>query len=141
MKTDLLRIGELASATGTTPDTLRYYERLGLLPAPKRTAAGYRQFDAQAVSRLRFIKKAQRLGLTLEEVRAVLTQRTSGLLPCGSVVAFAERHLAQIERQLVELTASGDALRRQLRRWKRNRASDRCARAEFCSLIEEMELA
>ena len=140
MKKEILQIGELARQTGTTPDTLRYYERLGLLPAPQRTAAGYRLYDPSAVSRLRFIRKAQRLGLTLEEIRTILGQRARGQRPCGSVVAFAERHLAQIEQQLTELLAARDALRKQLRRWKRSDVSDRCVQAEYCSLIEELEL-
>lgn len=134
-----MRIGELAQATGTTPDTLRYYERLELLPAPRRTAAGYRLYDESALSRVRFIKKAQRLGLSLEEIRSVLGQRARGQLPCGSVVTFAEKHLEQIERQLAELTAARDALRKYLLRWKRNRTSERCVSADYCSLIEELD--
>lgn len=140
MKNQAIRIGELARAAGVTPDTLRYYERLGLLPAPKRSAAGYRLYDGVAAGRLRFIRKAQRLGLTLEEIRAVLDQRSRGRLPCGSVVAFAERHLARIEAQLAELTAARDALMKQLDHWKRQRTSDRCATADYCSLIEELDM-
>ncbi|GIX50525.1 MAG: Cd(II)/Pb(II)-responsive transcriptional regulator [Limisphaera sp.] len=135
-----MRIGELARATGTTPDTLRYYERVGLLPAPRRTAAGYRLYDDRALSRVRFIRKARRLGLSLQEIRSVLGQRARGQLPCGLVVRFAERHLEQIERELAGLTAVRNALRQQLSRWRRNRTSDRCVTAEYCSLIEELAL-
>lgn len=135
-----MRIGQLARAIGTTPDTLRYYERLGLLSVTRRTAAGYRLYDTAALARLRFMKKAQRLGLSLDEIRSVFAQRARGHFPCGSVVAFAEQHLARIEQQLAELTAARDTLRKQLHRWKCNRTSDHCAQAEFCSLIEEFEL-
>jgi len=134
-----MRIGELARVTGTTPDTLRYYERLGLLSAPLRTAAGYRLYGESMVFRVRFIKKARRLGLSLAEIRSILGQRARGKLPCGSVLRFVEQHLEEIERQLAELTAARDALRGQLARWKRERSPERCISAEYCSLIEELE--
>jgi len=135
-----MRIGELARVTGTTPDTLRYYERLGLLPAPRRTAAGYRIYGESMVSRVRFIRKARRLGLSLGEIRSILGQRARGELPCSSVLRFVEQPLEQIERRLAELTAARDALRRQLARWKRERTPERCLSAEYCSLIEELEV-
>lgn len=67
---------------GVRPDTIRYYERAGLLPAPERTAAGHRSYDAGALDRLRFIQGAQRLGLRLADIRTLLTVRDTGTCPC-----------------------------------------------------------
>ena len=73
-----LRVGELAEAVGATSDTIRYYERAGLLPPPRRTPAGYRTYDVLAVDRLRFIQGAQRLGLRLADIRDLLSVRDTG---------------------------------------------------------------
>src|SRR5690349_24171477 len=78
-----LRVAELADAVGLSPDTIRYYERAGLLPPPARTRAGYRAYDASAVERLRFIQGAQRLGLKLGDIRDLLAVRDTGTCPCG----------------------------------------------------------
>src|SRR3954453_22926339 len=86
-----LRVGELAEAVGATSDTIRYYERAGLLPPPRRTPAGYRAYDVLAVYRLRFIQGAQRLGLRLADIRDLLSVRASGGCPGGP----AEEPLAQ----------------------------------------------
>jgi DNA-binding transcriptional MerR regulator len=78
-----LTVSQLAGEVGLRADTVRYYERLGLLPAPTRTAAGYRQYNAEAVQRLRFIKSAQQLGLRLQEIAELLAICDQGLCPCS----------------------------------------------------------
>jgi DNA-binding transcriptional MerR regulator len=78
-----LRVGELADAVGASADTIRYYERAGLLPPPERTTSGYRAYDASAVERLRFIQGAQRLGLRLADIRDLLAVRDTGSCACG----------------------------------------------------------
>ena len=77
-----LRIAELARAVQVSTDTVRYYERIGLLPPPRRTAGGYRDYDAGAVDRLRFIQGAQRLGLHLVDIGHLLAVRDTGDCPC-----------------------------------------------------------
>jgi len=68
-----MRIGELSARSGIPIETIRYYERIGLLPPPNRTASGYRQYDETALKQLRFIKRAQELGFTLREIKDLLT--------------------------------------------------------------------
>src|SRR3954466_14835553 len=75
-------VAELAAAVGAPPDTVRYYERTGLLKPPRRTAAGYRSYDDGAVDRMRFIQGAQRLGLRLADIRTLLEIRDTGSCPC-----------------------------------------------------------
>lgn len=97
-------IGELASRTGVTPDALRYYEKLGLLPAPKRTAGGFRLYAATTVDRLRFIKQAQTLGLTLREIRDLVSyQDKGGRARCRRVRDLLAAKLAELEAKLAEL--------------------------------------
>lgn len=103
-------IGKLASATGVSIETIRYYERAGLLAAPQRTAANYRTYGADDVARLRFVRRTRDLGFSLDQVRALLS--ISGQLDssCCGVSAIATDHLAEIDRKIVDLTA----LRREL---------------------------
>ena len=103
-------IGKLASATGVNIETIRYYERAGLLAPPQRTAANYRIYGADDVARLRFVRRTRDLGFSLDQVRALLS--ISGQLDssCCGVSAIATDHLAEIDRKIVDLTA----LRREL---------------------------
>src|SRR4051795_1243160 len=75
-------VAELAAAVGVPPDTVRYYERTGLLKPPRRTSAGYRSYDDGALDRMRFIQGAQRLGLKLADIRTLLDIRDTGSCPC-----------------------------------------------------------
>jgi DNA-binding transcriptional MerR regulator len=100
-----LRVAELAEAVGVRPDTIRYYERAGLLPAPDRTAAGYRAYDGTAVDRLRFIQGAQRLGLRLADIRDLLAVRDTGTCPCEPAEQLLNRRLAEVDEEIARLTA------------------------------------
>lgn len=100
-----MRIGELAAAAGTTTKSLRFYEQAGLLPPPARTAAGYRDYAADAVARLEFIRRGQRAGLTLAQIREVLEIRDSGQAPCRHVERVLGDRLAELDRQIAELHA------------------------------------
>jgi DNA-binding transcriptional MerR regulator len=84
---------------------VRYYERLGLLPAPARPAAGYRQYQQDAIERLRFIKSAQRVGLRLREIAELLAICDQGLCPCGHSEALLRARMAEIDAQVAELQA------------------------------------
>lgn len=105
-----MRIGELARLGDVNPKTIRYYESIGLLPEPVRTSSGYRDYDKTYVDRLTFIRTAQRLGITLDEVREILTFRERGEAPCSYVRGVLDAQVATIDRRIREL---GD-LRRQL---------------------------
>jgi DNA-binding transcriptional MerR regulator len=100
-----LRVAELATAAGVRPDTVRYYERAGLLPAPERTAAGYRSYDAGALDRLRFIQGAQRLGLRLADIRTLLTVRDTGTCPCEPAEQLLRRRMAEVDAEIARLLA------------------------------------
>lgn len=100
-----LRVGELAEAVGVAPDTVRYYERAGLLPAPRRTPAGYRAYGTEAVDRLRFIQGAQRLGLRLRDIADLLAIRDTGVCPCEPAEQLLRRRLAELDAEMARLAA------------------------------------
>jgi DNA-binding transcriptional MerR regulator len=100
-----LRVAELADAVGVAPDTVRYYEKAGLLPAPARTPAGYRAYDAGAVDRLQFIQGAQRLGLKLRDIRDLLAVRDTGVCPCEPAEQLLRRRLAELDAEMARLAA------------------------------------
>jgi DNA-binding transcriptional MerR regulator len=96
-------IGEVAREMGVRAGTLRYYETLRLLPAPQRSASGYRLYDGEARQWLVFIANAKSLGLTLREIRQIITVRGGGRLPCDSVRAMLSDHVREIDRHIVRL--------------------------------------
>lgn len=100
-----LRVSELAGMVGVAADTVRYYERAGLLPPPARTAGGYRAYDADAVDRLRFIQGAQRLGLRLRDIADLLAIRDTGVCPCEPAEQLLRRRLAELDAELARLAA------------------------------------
>ena len=114
---DRLTIGGVARLTGIGRDTIRYYERLGLLACPGRTAAGYRQYPATIVSRLALVRNAQRFGFSLREIAGFLRVRDSGGRPCRDVRAAARRRLDAVEQQIVELVAMRDRMVDTLQTW------------------------
>lgn len=100
-----LRVAELAGAVGLSADTVRYYERVGLLPPPARTPAGYRLYDAGAVDRLRFVQGAQRLGLRLRDIAELLAVRDTGVCACEPAEHLLRRRLADLDAELARLAA------------------------------------
>jgi DNA-binding transcriptional MerR regulator len=98
-------VTDLAEAAGVSADTVRYYEKAGLLPAPPRTAAGYRSYGAEAVERLGFIQGAQRLGLKLAEIRDLLAVRDTGTCPCPPAEAMPRSRITEIDAEITRLTA------------------------------------
>lgn len=97
-------IGELAARAGLTPDALRYYERLGLIAPAPRTAGGFRMYTADVLERVRFIKQAQRHGLTLAEIRELMRlDARSGANQCRDVQHLLARKLAEMDARLIEL--------------------------------------
>ncbi len=102
MPTELL-IGELADAAGVGVETIRFYEREGLLPEPPRSDAGYRLYDAEAVRRVRFIRKAKDLGFTLAETKDLLELRATDASACDDVADRARRKITTVEERIREL--------------------------------------
>jgi DNA-binding transcriptional MerR regulator len=100
-----LRIGELAEASGVAPDTIRYYERTGLLPPPARTPSGYRAYDAGAMDRMRFIQGAQRLGLRLRDIGDLLAIRDTGICPCEPAERLLRRRMSEVDSEMARLSA------------------------------------
>lgn len=115
------RIGAIAAATGLTPDAIRYYERLGLVPRPGRTGGGFRIYPPSTVARLRFVKRAQQLGLELREIRDLLAPADGRRHErCRRVRSILAKHLADVDARVREL----EAFRRTLQA-----ALDQCDRA------------
>jgi DNA-binding transcriptional MerR regulator len=98
-----LKVSDVASEVGVSPDTIRFYEREGLIARPQRTSNGYRQFDIDVVRRVRFIKGAQSLGLRLAEIRELLEIQDRGACPCGHTRDLVNRRLEEIDAEITEL--------------------------------------
>jgi len=128
-------IGRVAKAAGLSVQAVRYYERLGLLPAAQRTSAGYRVFGHESVDRLRFIKQAQSLGFSLDEIREILRLRYEGRSPCECVRKLLRKRLETIENQIKHLVRFRHDLRRTLARSKRLPHLPHTASA-ICPLIQ-----
>ncbi len=105
-----IRSGELARRAGVGVETLRFYERQGLLPKPPQRASGYRDYPPQAVSLVRFVKRAQALGFSLREVKELLALREVPRATCGDVVALARHKVEEIDAKVADLRAMRAAL-------------------------------
>ena len=108
--TPALSIGQVANAAGVNVQTLRYYERVGLVPPPKRSRAGYRLYTDETVRMVTFVKRAQELGFTLKEIKELLKFRTAGLQKREAVRSAAEAKVADIDARIEDLTAIRAAL-------------------------------
>lgn len=130
-----MRIGELADRAGIAPHTIRYYERVGLIPRPARTPGGFREYGEDALDDLGFIRKAQTVGLTLGEIREVMHIASGGRPPCDHVRATLHARLAEVERRMQELRNLRGTLRRALRRLD---AAPRPRSGCHCAVIEAL---
>ncbi|MGH3149267.1 MAG: heavy metal-responsive transcriptional regulator [Streptosporangiaceae bacterium] len=133
-----MRIGVLAAAAGATTKAIRFYEQSGLLPAPARTAAGYRDYPENAAVRIGFIHSAQAAGLTLAEIREILAIRDGGTAPCRHVSALIDRHLAEVEARLAELRRTRTLLR-ELAATAHTTDPATCAEGEVCRILAPAE--
>jgi MerR family copper efflux transcriptional regulator len=121
-----LTIGAVARAARVPLDTIRYYERRGLLPVPPRTAAGYRLYPADVVPRIRFVKSAQSLGFTLEEITELLELRVRPGASCDAVERRAEAAIDRIDAKLAELARMRGALSRLAANCRTPHTADEC---------------
>lgn len=108
--TEHLSIGDLGKATGTKVETIRYYEGIGLMPAPARSAGNFRSYDSGHLARLSFIRRARDLGFSLNQVRNLLGLSDRKDRPCEAIDAIAREHLAEVDHKIAGLKA----LRREL---------------------------
>jgi DNA-binding transcriptional MerR regulator len=107
-----MRTGEVAAEAGVNVQTLRYYERRGLLPEPARREPGHRDYEADAVRTVRFIKRAQELGFGLRDAQALLGLAAGGPEACDAARALAEEKIAELDARLADLRAMRDSLER-----------------------------
>lgn len=128
-------MGALARAASVGVETVRFYERKGLLPEPPRSSAGYRQYPPDTVGRMHFIRRAQRLGFSLREISELLELRVDEVAACGLVAARAHRKLAEVSGKIAELRSIESALLRLVSACEaREPTSD-------CPIMEEFEHA
>jgi len=114
-----LRSGELARLTGVSADTLRHYERLGILPTSLRTNGGYRTYAPSAVDRVRLAQQALRLGFSLAELSEIFRTRDAGGVPCHRVLSLTEEKLRSLEQQIQELVQTRAYMRQLVRGWRK----------------------
>ena len=132
-RNDTMSIGTLADAAAVGRETIRFYERKGLIDDPPRSPAGYRMYSPSVVGRLRFIRGAQELGFTLAEIAELLDLRVEDAAACDVVEARARRKLADIESKISDLGRIGDAL---------GRLVEKCAARQptgDCPILEELD--
>ncbi len=99
-----MTVSQLASRSGVSPDTVRYYEREGLLPPPERSPAGYRLYDETSSERVDFVRRAQGLGLRLREIRELLDISDNGSCPCGHTLDLLRARIDEIDAEVARLT-------------------------------------
>lgn len=128
---DTFAIGELGRATDTKVETVRYYERIGLLSQPRRTSGNYRAYDRGHLNRLSFIRRSRDLGFSLDQVRALLDLADQRDRPCEAVDEIARGHLAEVERKIADLEALRDELRGMVRQCGHGSVRD-------CRIIEAL---
>lgn len=129
-----MHIGELSTATGVPARTIRFYEEKGILPEPDRSPAGYRVYDSVAMNRLRFLQRAQKAGLTLAEIRSVVTIRDNGEAPCSHTRSLLEARKQEVAQRLRELEELQSELDRLIKA-SSDLAPDQCAPDDICSII------
>lgn len=134
-----LSSGQLAKLAGVSTDTLRYYERSGLLPQVRRSASGYRRFDGEALSRVRLIRAALSIGFTVEELGRILRARDSGAAPCAQVRDLAQQKLTFIDERIRELTAARGQLQATLDDW--NNVLQKTRKGQRAGLLESFAIS
>lgn len=122
----------MADRLGVTTKSIRFYESIGLLPEPERAPSGYRRYTETDAERLTFIKTAQRLGLTLDEIKEIIAFRDRGQRPCAYVAEVLHRQVADLDERIREMRR----LRDELRHLERHAAALRADNTGYCGVIE-----
>lgn len=110
-----MKISEASQASGCHLETIRYYERIGLIPSPTRTGSGYRSYSEQDVERLRFITRGRDLGFSLDEIRSLMRLDQDGDLACEDVTRLAQQHLIDVQERIRDLQRVARELERTIR--------------------------
>jgi DNA-binding transcriptional MerR regulator len=131
-----LKIGEVSKRSGVGIETLRFYEKGGLLPRPARTGSGYRMYDEQVLQRLDFIKRAQVLGFSLDEIRQIINEKQAGQSPCMKVREVVRRRLHELDERMAQMRRFRKELAEALAEW--DEAGD--SPGHVCGLIEGTRL-
>lgn len=126
-----MKIGELAARAASNPETIRYYERIGILPAPARTDGNYRDYGPQHAARLSFIRHARALGFDLPDIRTLLTLADQPDRDCAAVDSITSGHLQAVEAKISQLEALRGELKRMLDRCRGGQVAD-------CRIIEAL---
>ncbi|MDT0684053.1 helix-turn-helix domain-containing protein [Roseicyclus sp. F158] len=129
----MLTIGNLAKKTGTKVQTIRYYEQIGLMPEPERTAGGQRRYGEDELDRLAFVRHARQLGFTLEAIRELLDLSDEPDRSCENADAIARRQLRQVEQRIARL----EALRTELKRMVRECAGGQTADCRVLEVLRD----
>jgi len=135
-----VQIGEVSQRTGLSVKALRYYEDIGVLAAPQRTAGGYRDYGTDVLGRLEFVRAAQAVGLTLGEIREVIAFRERGDVPCNHVLDLILHHTADVDRRIGELQRLRADLGRLARRARTLDPAD-CPESAVCHVLVPDERA
>lgn len=130
----VLNIGEVAKRTGVTVETVRFYEKQGLIVTPQRSRSGYRQYPAETVKRVRFIQRAKEVGFTLKDVGELLALRREPGTSCAEIKLRATQKIEEVDQKIQDLNRIRDALGRLIMK-----CSGRGALRE-CPILEELEL-
>jgi MerR family Zn(II)-responsive transcriptional regulator of zntA len=140
MSADSYRIGEVAAATGVTVETLRFYEREGLLSVPRRSASGARRYGDDSIGRVRFIKQAQAVGLTLRDIQVLVKSRQpTSRHTCQKIRTMLAARISEIENRVRDMQAFRDVLRNHLRACDRALADQTVQECPTLDAIERGE--
>ncbi|MBG6215387.1 MerR family mercuric resistance operon transcriptional regulator [Cryobacterium sp. CAN_C3] len=131
-------IGEVAAALGVHRQTIRFYEKQGLVPSPPRQPNGYRDYDPAVISRLSFIQSGQAAGLTLAEITSVLALRDAGQAPCSHTSFLLDRKLKDVQARQLELAVLATELKRLIDA-SHGRDPVECEEADICNIITNPE--
>ncbi len=126
-----MRIGELAKATGTKAETIRYYEREGILPVADRTDSNYRDYSDEHLAALTFVRRARQLGFSMAQVRELLALSDQDDKPCEDVDKFVHRQLVEVKRKIADLTALHEDMEQMLRSCQADRIGE-------CRIVESL---
>ncbi len=126
-----MRIGELARATGTKAETIRYYEREGILPAADRTDSNYRDYSDEHLATLTFVRRARELGFSMAQVRELLTLSDHEDKPCDDVDELVQRQMVEVQRKIADLEALRDELGQMLQSCQADKIGD-------CRIVESL---
>ena len=126
-----MRIGELARATGTKAETIRYYEREGILPAADRTDSNYRDYSDEHLATLTFVRRARELGFSMAQVRELLTLSDHDDKPCDDVDELVQRQMIEVQRKIADLEALRDELGQMLQSCQADKIGD-------CRIVESL---